>query len=156
MLPHRGPSLSPLEGGEGRSRRVVAPRVDPVRSDEVLPARADVVVIGGGIIGASAALFLAQKGVRVVPCEKGHIAGELSSRNWGWWRKMGRDPREHAQLRPTPTPPREYQLDTRILTRAEAAEPMPGLTGNWTGALYTASDGKAEPQRAAPAIAEAA
>src|SRR5207253_52840 len=26
----------------------------------------------------------------------------------------------------------------------------------WTGALYTASDGKAEPQRAAPAIAEAA
>jgi glycine/D-amino acid oxidase-like deaminating enzyme len=33
---------------------------------------------------------------------------------------------------------------------------MPGLTGSWTGALYTASDGKAEPQRAAPAIAEAA
>src|ERR1700736_1710820 len=94
MLPHRGPSLSPLKGGEGRSRRVVAPRVDPVRSDEVLPARADVVVIGGGIIGASAALFLAQKGVRVVLCEKGHIAGEQSSRNWGWCRKMGRDPRE--------------------------------------------------------------
>src|SRR5277367_2682633 len=45
---------------------------------------------------------------------------------------------------------------TPILTRAEAAELMPGLTGNWTGALYTASDGKAEPQRAAPAIAEAA
>src|SRR5260370_7633410 len=51
---------------------------------------------------------------------------------------------------------RQYQLDTRILTRVEAAELMPGLTGNWTGALYTASDGKAEPQRAAPAIAEAA
>ena len=33
---------------------------------------------------------------------------------------------------------------------------MPGLTGNWAGGLYTASDGKAEPQRAAPAIAEAA
>ena len=27
-------------------------------------------------------------------CEKGHIAGEQSSRNWGWCRKMGRDPRE--------------------------------------------------------------
>ena len=27
-------------------------------------------------------------------CEKGHIAGEQSSRNWGWVRKMGRDPRE--------------------------------------------------------------
>src|ERR1700758_302753 len=72
----------------------MAPRVDPVRSDEMLPARADVVIIGGGIIGTSAALFLAQKGVRAVVCEKGHIAGEQSSRNWGWCRKMGRDPRE--------------------------------------------------------------
>ena len=33
---------------------------------------------------------------------------------------------------------------------------MPGLTGDWKGALHTASDGKAEPQMAAPAIAEAA
>ena len=72
----------------------MAPRVDPVRSDEELPARADVVIIGGGIIGTSVALFLAQKGIRVVLCEKGHIAGEQSSRNWGWCRKMGRDPRE--------------------------------------------------------------
>ncbi len=72
----------------------MAPRVDPVRSDEALPARADVVIIGGGIIGTSAALFLAEKGVSVALCEKGHIAGEQSSRNWGWCRKMGRDPRE--------------------------------------------------------------
>src|SRR5438309_6277047 len=72
----------------------MAPRVDPVRSDDVLPARADVIIIGGGIIGTSAALFLAQKGVSVVLCEKGAIAGEQSSRNWGWCRKMGRDPLE--------------------------------------------------------------
>src|SRR5438270_1910479 len=72
----------------------MAPRVDPVPSAEVLPARADVVIIGGGIIGASTALFLAQKGIRAVLCEKGHIAGEQSSRNWGWCRKMARDPRE--------------------------------------------------------------
>src|SRR6266581_4361537 len=72
----------------------MAPRVDPVRSDEVLPARADVVIVGGGIIGTSTALFLAQKGVSAVLCEKGHIAGEQSSRNWGWCRKMVRDPRE--------------------------------------------------------------
>jgi glycine/D-amino acid oxidase-like deaminating enzyme len=51
---------------------------------------------------------------------------------------------------------REYQLDTRIISRGEADKLMPGLTGAWTGALYTASDGKAEPQRAAPAIAAAA
>src|SRR5712671_2190721 len=72
----------------------MAPRVDPVRSDDVLPGRADVVIIGGGIIGTSTALFLAQKGIRVALCEKGHIAGEQSSRNWGWVRKMMRDPRE--------------------------------------------------------------
>src|SRR5713101_2581385 len=72
----------------------MAPRVDPVRSDEVLPAHADVVIVGGGIIGTSTALFLAQKGVSTVLCEKGHIAGEQSSRNWGWCRKMVRDPRE--------------------------------------------------------------
>ncbi|HEV2336625.1 MAG TPA: FAD-dependent oxidoreductase, partial [Stellaceae bacterium] len=72
----------------------MAPRVDPVASDEILPARADVVIIGGGIIGTSAALFLAQRGVAVVLVEKGHIAGEQSSRNWGWCRKMVRDPRE--------------------------------------------------------------
>src|ERR1700756_3005866 len=72
----------------------MAPRVDPVRSDEALPARADVVIVGGGIIGASTALFLAEKRVPVSLCEKGHIAGEQSSRNWGWCRKMGRDPRE--------------------------------------------------------------
>src|SRR5690242_10723927 len=72
----------------------MAPRVDPVQSDAELPARTSVVVIGGGIIGTSTAFFLARKGVPVVLCEKGHIAGEQSSRNWGWVRKMGRDPRE--------------------------------------------------------------
>src|SRR5258708_16649521 len=50
--------------------------------------------MGGGISGTSPALFLAQRGIRGVLCEKGHIAGEQSSRNWGWCRKMGRDPRE--------------------------------------------------------------
>ena len=33
---------------------------------------------------------------------------------------------------------------------------MPGATKTWKGALYTPSDGKAEPQKAAPAIAAAA
>lgn len=67
--------------------------VDPVTSDS-LPDAADVVIIGGGIIGVSTALFLAERGVRTVLCEKGVIAGEQSGRNWGWCRTMGRDPRE--------------------------------------------------------------
>jgi glycine/D-amino acid oxidase-like deaminating enzyme len=172
----------------------MAPRVDPVASDEGLPARADVVVIGGGIIGASAALFLAQRGVSVALCEKGHIAGEQSSRNWGWCRKMVRDPRELpliieslrlwermnetveaetgfrtagimylcertedlARLETWLDHAREYQLDTRAIGGAEVARLLPGLAKPWAGALYTASDGKAEPQLAAPAIAAAA
>src|SRR6185437_7777315 len=72
----------------------MSPRVDPVLGDEVLPARADVVIVGGGIVGTAAALFLAEQGVAVTLCEKGYIAGEQSSRNWGWCRKMVRDPRE--------------------------------------------------------------
>ena len=57
-------------------------------------SRAAVVVIGGGIIGTSTALALADKGIDVVLCEKGEIGAEQSSRNWGWCRTQGRDPRE--------------------------------------------------------------
>ncbi len=55
------------------------------------PIDADVVIIGGGIIGVMTAWFLAEKGFGVVICEKGRIAGEQSSRNWGWIRQQGRD-----------------------------------------------------------------
>ncbi|HEY7579392.1 MAG TPA: FAD-binding oxidoreductase [Acetobacteraceae bacterium] len=72
----------------------MSPPVEPVRSDPTIPDRAGVVIIGGGIIGASTALFLAEKGHSVVLCEKGRIGGEQSSRNWGWCRTMGRDARE--------------------------------------------------------------
>src|ERR1700744_4038677 len=72
----------------------MSPPVELVRSDTEVPARAGGVIIGGGIIGASTALFLAEKGHSVVLCEKGRIGGEQSSRNWGWCRTMGRDARE--------------------------------------------------------------
>ena len=72
----------------------MGPQIDPAETDKELPERADVVVIGGGIIGVSAALHLARQGVSVVLCEKGKLAGEQSSRNWGWVRKTGRDLRE--------------------------------------------------------------
>jgi len=66
----------------------------PLGQPEAIPAQADVVIIGGGIVGVSTAWFLAQQGVDVVLCEKGHIAGEQSGRNWGWVRVQGRDESE--------------------------------------------------------------
>jgi glycine/D-amino acid oxidase-like deaminating enzyme len=70
------------------------PIIDPVTTESDMPAKTTVVVIGGGIIGVSTALELAERGVPVVLLEKGIIAGEQSSRNWGWCRQMGRDSRE--------------------------------------------------------------
>ena len=58
------------------------------------PKKADVVIAGGGIIGASIAWFLSKKNISVVLCEKGKIAGEQSSRNWGFCRQQGRDLKE--------------------------------------------------------------
>ncbi|HUK10525.1 MAG TPA: FAD-binding oxidoreductase [Stellaceae bacterium] len=51
---------------------------------------------------------------------------------------------------------RQYQLHTRMLSATEAQAMMPGCAEKWLGGLYTPSDGRAEPAKAAPAIAEAA
>ena len=174
----------------------MGPPVDPVPvpPETGVPARADVVIVGGGIIGTSAALFLAQKGLSVALCEKGHIAGEQSSRNWGWVRKARRDPREIpliveslrlwegmnervqgetgfrrtgivfaaesaediARYETWLDHARPYQIDARLVSGAELERVMPGTGGRWQAALYCATDGRAEPQKAAPAIAAAA
>ena len=65
-----------------------------IESSAKVPTHADVVVIGGGIIGVFTAYFLAQRGLSVVVIEKGRIAAEQSSRNWGWCRQLNRDSRE--------------------------------------------------------------
>ena len=72
----------------------MGPQLDPVAGDDRLPDRCAIVVVGGGIVGVSAVLTLAERGIAVALCEKGQIAGEQSSRNWGWVRKNGRDERE--------------------------------------------------------------
>ncbi len=172
----------------------MGPTVDPVSSDETLPKQAEVVVVGGGIIGSSAAYWLARAGVSVVLCEKGTIGGEQSSRNWGWCRQTMRDPNEIplsiAAMRLWPELNREigeetgfrrtgilfaaanetelaeleawhghaqpYQLDSRLVSGSALADLLPGITNPMAGGVFTASDGRAEPQKAAPAIARAA
>ena len=72
----------------------MSPPVQPVLSDERLPASADVVVIGAGIAGSAAAYALAKKGISVALIDKGRVGGEQTSRNWGWCRQQHRDLRE--------------------------------------------------------------
>jgi glycine/D-amino acid oxidase-like deaminating enzyme len=187
-------SASHKRSGAVQKPRAPALNVQQVRSD-ALPSRVDVVIIGGGIIGVSSALFLAQKGVSVALLEKGAIAAEQSSRNWGWCRATMRDPaeiplvmeslrlwRDRAKLGGADTGfrttgilflngrvagdeqthrqwldrVRAHGLDSRMLSGAEVNSLLPGLRQSAPGALYTPSDGGAEPERAAPEIAEAA
>lgn len=68
----------------------MAPAITPVQTGATLPAATTVVIIGGGIVGLTAALALAERNIPVVLLEKGRLAGEQSSRNLGWVRKTSR------------------------------------------------------------------
>jgi len=154
-----------------------------------LPAAVDVAIIGAGIIGVSTAYALARAGVRVAVFEKGTVACEQSSRNWGWVRTLGRDlPEVPLALRANQLwgeiqdridvgfrrsgilylqesdadaaghqawmdGARTYGIDARLLDSREAHGMLPQTARGWTGAMYSANDGVAEPQLAAPAIA---
>lgn len=170
----------------------------PLRFAAPLPVRADVVVIGGGVIGVMTAWHLRQRGLSVVLCEKGRVAGEQSSRNWGWVRQQGRDAAElpimmeasrmwdglaaeagvdlgfrrtgvlyiantdkdQADHEAFFALAQTHQLDTRLLSVAEVRAMLPGSAEAWPkglkGGLWTASDGRAEPWVAVPALAAAA
>jgi glycine/D-amino acid oxidase-like deaminating enzyme len=166
----------------------------PLAAPQSIPDRADVVIIGAGIIGISTAWYLAKQGINVVVCEKGHVAGEQSGRNWGWVRQQGRDTREMPMILESLRiwrslendigedvgyseqgvlyvakndkqferysewieTAKQYDLDTRMIDAAELATLVRGTSAKWQGALYTASDGRAEPHKATPAIARAA
>lgn len=67
------------------------PLAEPVETRRDIPASADVVVIGGGIAGLSTALFLNERGLKTVVLEKGVVAGEQSSRAFGWIYSNGWD-----------------------------------------------------------------
>ena len=91
------------------------------------PADCDVVVIGGGVIGVMTAWFLGERGLRVTLCEKGRIAGEQSSRNWGWVRQQGRDPAELPIM-----------IEAMRIWKSLAQEFGEGLGFRQEGALYLA------------------
>jgi len=160
----------------------------------VLPKAADLVVIGGGVIGICTALFAARGGASVVVLEKGRVAAEQSSRNWGWIRQQGRDPDEMPIMAEAQRLWQELSRETneqiglsqagttylgyddaamaryekwlphaaangaksRLLSREEVAQMYPGLTDRPVGALHTASDFRAEPWVAVPALAQIA
>jgi|tagenome__1003787_1003787.scaffolds.fasta_scaffold20973638_1 sarcosine oxidase subunit beta len=57
-----------------------------------LPTRAEVVVVGGGVMGTSAAFHLAEAGVDVLLLERGQLAGGSTSRAAGGVRAQFSDP----------------------------------------------------------------
>ncbi|KRW95215.1 FAD-binding oxidoreductase [Paracoccus sp. MKU1] len=68
----------------------MAPVIKPVQTSADIPQQTTVAIIGGGIVGLSASLALAERGIPNVVLEKGRIAAEQSSRNLGWVRKTNR------------------------------------------------------------------
>lgn len=66
----------------------------PILFSDPLPEAVDVAIIGAGVVGIFAALYLARAGKKVCVLEKGRISGEQSSRNWGWIRQHERDEAE--------------------------------------------------------------
>ena len=71
-----GPGASLVIPGRSRARAI--------ETDTELVDRVEVAIIGGGFVGTSTALYLAQRGVPVALFEKGVIAGEASGRSTGW------------------------------------------------------------------------
>ncbi len=157
----------------------------------------DVIVIGGGIVGCSAAYYAARSGMRVLIVERDGPGSAQSGRNLGFIRQQNRDFRElslmigalriwegleaelgcrvgwqqggnlslafsEADLVSRHDWQRraveEFGLDTRMLSATETHALIPQLaTGRGVvGAMYTPSDGKAEPARATRAFFDAA
>jgi glycine/D-amino acid oxidase-like deaminating enzyme len=67
-----------------------------------------------------------------------------------------RNPRQEAEYEEWLVHARAFDLDTKLLRKEELHQHLPGMTDGFTAALHTSSDGRAEPFKAAPAIARAA
>ncbi len=103
----------------------------PIQFRGPLPELSDVAIIGGGIIGVMAALFLSRRNISVTLLEKGRIAAEQSSRNWGWIRQQGRDADELPIM-----------IEARRLWRQLADECGEDIGLSQTGVTYLANTDK--------------
>jgi glycine/D-amino acid oxidase-like deaminating enzyme len=65
-------------------------------ADLPFPTHADVVIAGAGIMGCAAAYYLARRGLSAVVLDKSRIAGQQSSRAWGFVRQQGSRSRRGA------------------------------------------------------------
>ena len=98
-----------------------------------LPGRVPIVVIGGGIVGVSAVYYLAKRGIPTLLLEKGEVAGEQSSRNWGFVRQQGRDPAELPTI-----------IESLRLWRGLETEIGESVGFKQAGVLYMADDEETE------------
>lgn len=159
-----------------------------------LPYEADVVVIGGGIMGLASAYYLAARGQSVIVLERDRLASQQSGRNWGFvrtqyrdaaemelaigalsiwrglerelglpigWRETGclfaaRDEAEATLFENWVNQTASFGGGAVMLSGQETADRLPHLARAAAGALYTATDGQAEPQQATCAFAHAA
>ncbi|GAC1039294.1 FAD-binding oxidoreductase [Pseudomonas sp. No.117] len=168
--------------------------VDAIPDSPAFPKEADVVVIGGGIVGACTAYELARAGVSVALVEKGRVGCEQSGRNWGWVRQQNRDlfelPLAMYSLRRWGELGAEIGMDlgfrregilygtrqeadvarwerwgqgakelgfvSHLLSAEETKRRLGSAISGWVGGLWSPDDGRAEPSKAAPAIAKGA
>jgi glycine/D-amino acid oxidase-like deaminating enzyme len=168
--------------------------VDEIQDNAAFAKESDVVVIGGGIVGACTAYELARAGVSVTLVEKGRVGCEQSGRNWGWVRQQNRDLfelplamyslqrwgelaaeigrdlgfRREGILYGTQqtadverwehwnSKAKEMGFVSHILTSEETNRRFGGNTSRWVGGIWSPDDGRAEPSKAAPAIARGA
>lgn len=156
-------------------------------------SNADIVIVGGGIIGLSTALALKQAGKDVIVIERGETGREASGLNGGGVRQQGRAGPElplaiaaidvWKSLESTLNSPLDYRrhghlylaenddemaalahqrelelrvgLQTELITPSAIAELAPGLRGNFVGAKFCATDGRADPARTMAAFDKA-
>jgi sarcosine oxidase subunit beta len=157
--------------------------------------RADVCIVGGGIVGCATAFQLARRGVDVLLLERAWVGAGSSSRGMGGIRHQFADELDvrlvqasvplwktftedtgagHvfdqrgylfiaeteaglSELRSLVDPLRRWNVDARMVERAEIAELVPGIrVEDLAGGRYCADDGYGDPATAVRGFAEAA